>query len=66
MRGYERRNGAHPLARDGFGGGLQRLLGTAGLSWMDWLLIVLVASSIWVADEILKWFGVHGKPRGKA
>ena len=41
----------------------QKLLGTAGLSWMDWLLIVLVASSIWAADEVLKWFGVHGKPR---
>ncbi len=38
-----------------------RLLGTTGLAWMDWLVIVLVASSIWVANEILKWFGAHGK-----
>jgi len=40
-----------------------RLLGTTGLSGMDWLMIVLVSSSIWVADEILKGFGVYGKPR---
>jgi Ca2+-transporting ATPase len=43
-----------------------RLLGTTGLSWTDWLMIVLVSSSIWVADEILKWFGVYGKPRVSA
>jgi Ca2+-transporting ATPase len=40
-----------------------RLLGTTGLSWMDWLLIVLVSGSIWVADEIFKRLGVYGKPR---
>ncbi len=40
-----------------------RLLGTTGLSWLDWLMIVLVSSSIWIADEILKWFGIYGKPR---
>jgi len=40
-----------------------RLLGTTGLSWTDWLLIVLVSSSIWVADEVLKRFGVYGKPQ---
>jgi Ca2+-transporting ATPase len=43
-----------------------RLLGTASISWMDWLMIVLVSSSIWLADEILKRFGVYGKPRRKA
>ena len=31
-----------------------RLLGTDGLLGKDWLLIVLVASPIWAADEILK------------
>ncbi|NLX12223.1 MAG: HAD-IC family P-type ATPase [Phycisphaerales bacterium] len=31
------------------------LLHTAGLSWTDWLLIVLVSSSIWVVDELRKW-----------
>ncbi len=40
-----------------------RLLGTVGLSWTDWLLIVLVSGSIWVADEIAKRFGVYGKPQ---
>jgi len=39
------------------------LLGTTALSWTDWLSIVLVSSSILVADEILKWLGVYGKPR---
>ncbi|MCL4180121.1 MAG: HAD-IC family P-type ATPase [Verrucomicrobia bacterium] len=39
------------------------LLGTTGLSWMDWVRIVAVSGSIWVADEILKWLGVYGKPR---
>jgi Ca2+-transporting ATPase len=41
----------------------QRLFGTTGLSGMDWLLIVAVSSSIWVADEILKRLGVYGKPQ---
>lgn len=39
----------------------QKLFGTTGLSVMDWLLIVAVSSSIWVADEILKRLGVYGK-----
>lgn len=39
------------------------LLGTTGLSWTDWLLIILVSSSIWLSDEILKLLGVYGKPR---
>ncbi len=39
----------------------QMLLGTTGLSWTDWLLVILVASSIWVADEALKWLGVYGR-----
>jgi Ca2+-transporting ATPase len=42
-----------------------RLLGTTGLSWTEWLSIVLVSGSIWVADEILKWFGVYGERLGK-
>jgi len=40
----------------------QALLGTTGLSLRDWGLVVLVSSSIWIADESLKWLGVHGKP----
>jgi Ca2+-transporting ATPase len=40
----------------------QRLFGTIGLSITDWLLIVGVSSSIWVADEILKRLGMYGKP----
>jgi P-type Ca2+ transporter type 2C len=41
------------------------LFGTTGLSMMDWFSIILVSSSIWVADEILKRFGVYGRQRGK-
>ena len=41
----------------------QLLFGTTGLSGADWLRIILVSSSIWVADEILKRAGVHGRPR---
>jgi len=37
------------------------LFGTTPLSPMDWLLIVLVSSSIWIVDEILKRLGVHGR-----
>jgi Ca2+-transporting ATPase len=37
------------------------LFGTTPLSLVDWLLIVLVTSSIWVVDEILKKLGVHGR-----
>ncbi|MFO7535945.1 MAG: HAD-IC family P-type ATPase [Kiritimatiellia bacterium] len=40
----------------------QRLFNTTTLSGMDWLLILAVSSSIWVADEILKQLGVYGKP----
>ena len=42
------------------------LFGTAPLGGLDWLWIVLVASSIWIADEILKRLGVHGaRPGGE-
>jgi len=41
----------------------QSLFGTTGLSLADWLLIVAVSSSIWVADEVLKRLGVYGKPQ---
>jgi Ca2+-transporting ATPase len=37
------------------------LFGTEPLAAMDWLRIVLVSSSIWIADEILKRLGVHGR-----
>jgi Ca2+-transporting ATPase len=40
----------------------QMLFGTTGLSGWDWLRIVLVASSIWIADEILKRAGAYGRP----
>ncbi len=40
-----------------------RLLGTTGLSSKDWLFIILVSSSIWLADEIFKLLGVYGKPQ---
>ena len=44
----------------------QTLFGTTTLSAADWLRIVLVAGTIWVADEILKLLGVHGQaPRKK-
>jgi Ca2+-transporting ATPase len=41
----------------------QRLFGTTGLSLTDWLLIVAVSSSIWIADEVFKRLGVYGKLR---
>jgi magnesium-transporting ATPase (P-type) len=41
----------------------QLLFRTTALSGFDWLLIVLVSSSIWVADEILKLLGVYGRKR---
>ncbi len=28
---------------------------------MDWILIIAVSSSIWVADEVLKRLGVYGQ-----
>jgi Ca2+-transporting ATPase len=38
----------------------QMLFGTTGLSLADWFLIVLVSSSIWVADEVFKLLGLYG------
>jgi Ca2+-transporting ATPase len=35
------------------------LFGTVGLTPGDWLLIVLTASSIWIADELFKLLGVY-------
>lgn len=40
----------------------QTLFGVTALSAMDWFWIVLTSSSIWVADELLKRLGVHGRP----
>ncbi|MFP4105371.1 MAG: cation-translocating P-type ATPase [Phycisphaerae bacterium] len=40
------------------------LFGTEPLAALDWLWIVLVSSSIWIADEILKRLGVHGQRPG--
>jgi Ca2+-transporting ATPase len=37
------------------------LLGTTHLSGWDWFWIVLVSSSIWVADELFKKLGVYGR-----
>ncbi|HCX01723.1 MAG TPA: hypothetical protein DHO02_04855 [Syntrophaceae bacterium] len=37
----------------------QWLFGTVGLTPGDWLLIVLVSSSIWIADELFKLMGVY-------
>ena len=42
--------------------GLGRMLfGTTHLSAMDWFWVVMTAGSIWVADELLKLMGVHGR-----
>lgn len=41
------------------------LFGTEPLAALDWLWIVLVSSSIWIADEILKRLGVHGQRPGR-
>jgi len=44
----------------------QTLFGVTPLSATDWFWIVLTSSSIWVADELLKRLGVHGRlPRRK-
>jgi Ca2+-transporting ATPase len=43
----------------------QWLFGTVGLTPGDWLLIVLVSSSIWVADELFKLTGVYRIPKKK-
>jgi P-type Ca2+ transporter type 2C len=44
----------------------QLLFGTTALSLADWLLIVLVSSSIWVADELFKLMGLYGRPEMRA
>ncbi len=38
------------------------IFGTVALGAGDWFLCILTGSSILVADEILKAFGVHGRP----
>jgi Ca2+-transporting ATPase len=38
------------------------LFGVTSLAWSHWLWIFLVSSSVWVADEVLKLLGVHGRP----
>jgi Ca2+-transporting ATPase len=44
----------------------QLLFGSVGLRWIDWLWIVLVSSTIWIADELLKLLGAYGrKPRSE-
>jgi len=40
----------------------QLVFGTVPLSALDWLACIALASSIFIADEILKALGVHGKP----
>ncbi len=40
----------------------QLLFGTTHLTVIDWLLVLLVSSSIWIADEMLKLLNVHGYP----
>ena len=37
----------------------QMLFGTTSLTIENWLLIILVASSIWVADELYKLMGIY-------
>ncbi|MFW6155462.1 MAG: cation-translocating P-type ATPase [Planctomycetota bacterium] len=37
------------------------LFGTEPLRAPDWLWIILVSSTIWIADEIFKRLGVHGR-----
>ncbi len=44
----------------------QLLFGTVPLSAFDWLLILLVSSSIWLVDELMKRLGVHGRPRRRS
>ncbi|MBN2594705.1 MAG: HAD-IC family P-type ATPase [Sedimentisphaerales bacterium] len=44
----------------------QTLFGVTALSAIDWLWIVLTSSSIWIADELLKLLGVHGRPPKKS
>lgn len=40
----------------------QWLFGTVRQTWFDWLLIILVSSSIWVLDEVFKLLKVYGHP----
>jgi P-type Ca2+ transporter type 2C len=37
------------------------LFGTEALRALDWLWILLVSSSIWIADEVFKYLGIHGR-----
>ena len=39
----------------------QALFGVEPLTLVDWLLITLVASSIFIVDETMKFFGLHGR-----
>jgi magnesium-transporting ATPase (P-type) len=39
----------------------QTIFRTTSLNISDWLLIVPVASTVLIADEVLKLLGVHGK-----
>lgn len=39
----------------------QKLFGVVPLTLTDWLLIVAISSSIFIVDELLKFFGVNGK-----
>ena len=40
------------------------IFGTTPLSWQDWLLIVLVTSTIWIVDELMKKLNVYGRAPG--
>jgi P-type Ca2+ transporter type 2C len=42
----------------------QLLFGTVGLAWIDWLWILLVSSTIWIADELRKLLQASG-PRSR-
>ncbi|MFO7595005.1 MAG: HAD-IC family P-type ATPase [Desulfocurvibacter africanus] len=42
---------------------LRRIFGTVHLSPMDWVLALFIASSILAADEVMKLFGLHGRPQ---
>jgi len=38
------------------------MFGTVHLTWLDWLLIAAVGSTIWIADEIFKLLKIYGRP----
>lgn len=40
------------------------LFGTEPLAALDWLWVILASSTIWVADELLKRLGAHGRRPG--